>query len=79
MKYSYTIVEARKRLLPRYPHSPIYGIMAPPLHTPTTGGFPLMVDLKHGAAIVGIHEHATRYAPDKSELWISVTLSSYDF
>jgi hypothetical protein len=38
-----------------------------------------MVDLKHGAAIVGIHEHATRYAPDKSELWISVTLSSYDF
>jgi hypothetical protein len=38
-----------------------------------------MVDLKHGAAIVGIHEHVTRYVPDKSELWISVTLSSYDF
>ena len=29
-----------------------------------------MADLKHGAAIVGIHEHATRYAPDKSELQI---------
>ena len=29
-----------------------------------------MVDLKHGAAIVGIHEHVTRYAPDKSELQI---------
>jgi acetyl-CoA C-acetyltransferase len=29
-----------------------------------------MVDLKHGAAIVGIHEHPTRYAPDKSELQI---------
>ena len=29
-----------------------------------------MVDLKHGAAIVGIHEHPTRYAPDKSELLI---------
>lgn len=29
-----------------------------------------MVDLRHAAAIVGIHEHATRYAPDKSELQI---------
>ena len=29
-----------------------------------------MVNLKHGAAIVGIHEHVTRYAPDKSELQI---------
>ena len=29
-----------------------------------------MVDLKHGAAIVGIHEHVTRYAPDLSELQI---------
>lgn len=29
-----------------------------------------MVDLKKGAAIVGIHEHVTRYAPDKSELQI---------
>ena len=29
-----------------------------------------MVDLKHSAAIVGIHEHVTRYAPDKSELQI---------
>ena len=29
-----------------------------------------MIDLKHGAAIVGIHEHPTRYAPDKSELQI---------
>ena len=29
-----------------------------------------MLDLKHGAAIVGIHEHVTRYAPDKSELQI---------
>ncbi|HIM49168.1 MAG TPA: hypothetical protein EYM32_09905, partial [Dehalococcoidia bacterium] len=29
-----------------------------------------MVDLKHAAAIVGIHEHVTRYAPDKSELQI---------
>ncbi|MSQ06805.1 MAG: hypothetical protein EXR54_08425 [Dehalococcoidia bacterium] len=28
------------------------------------------MDLKHGAAIVGIHEHVTRYAPDKSELQI---------
>ena len=27
-----------------------------------------MADLNHGAAIVGIHEHITRYAPDKSEL-----------
>ena len=27
-----------------------------------------MVDLRHGAAIVGIYEHPTRYAPDKSEL-----------
>ena len=27
-----------------------------------------MVDLSRGAAIVGIHEHVTRYAPDKSEL-----------
>ena len=26
------------------------------------------VDLKRAAAIVGIHEHVTRYAPDKSEL-----------
>jgi acetyl-CoA C-acetyltransferase len=29
-----------------------------------------MVDLRHAAAIVGIHEHVTRYAPDKSELQI---------
>ena len=29
-----------------------------------------MVDLRHGAAIVGIHEHVTRYAPDLSELQI---------
>tara|TARA_A100001037_G_scaffold158211_1_gene142581 strand:- start:17673 stop:18854 length:1182 start_codon:yes stop_codon:yes gene_type:complete len=29
-----------------------------------------MVNLNHGAAIVGIHEHQTRYAPDKSELQI---------
>ena len=29
-----------------------------------------MVDLRLGAAIVGIHEHVTRYAPDKSELQI---------
>ena len=29
-----------------------------------------MVDLRRGAAIVGIHEHVTRYAPDKSELQI---------
>ncbi len=29
-----------------------------------------MVDLRHGAAIVGIHEHVTRFAPDKSELQI---------
>ena len=29
-----------------------------------------MVDLRRGAAIVGIHEHPTRYAPDKSELQI---------
>jgi len=29
-----------------------------------------VVDLKKGAAIVGIHEHVTRYAPDKSELQI---------
>ena len=29
-----------------------------------------MVDLKRAAAIVGIHEHVTRYAPDKSELQI---------
>ena len=29
-----------------------------------------MADLRHGAAIVGIHEHVTRYAPDKSELQI---------
>jgi acetyl-CoA C-acetyltransferase len=29
-----------------------------------------VVDLRHGAAIVGIHEHVTRYAPDKSELQI---------
>lgn len=29
-----------------------------------------MVDLYRGAAIVGIHEHVTRYAPDKSELQI---------
>ena len=29
-----------------------------------------MLDLKRGAAIVGIHEHITRYAPDKSELQI---------
>jgi acetyl-CoA C-acetyltransferase len=28
------------------------------------------VDLKRAAAIVGIHEHVTRYAPDKSELQI---------
>ena len=27
-----------------------------------------MVDLRKAAAIVGIHEHPTRYAPDKSEL-----------
>ena len=27
-----------------------------------------MVDLRRAAAIVGIHEHVTRYAPDKSEL-----------
>ena len=27
-----------------------------------------MVDLRHGAAIVGVYEHPTRYAPDKSEL-----------
>ena len=27
-----------------------------------------MVDLRRAAAIVGIHEHPTRYAPDKSEL-----------
>ena len=29
-----------------------------------------MVDLTRSAAIVGIHEHITRYAPDKSELQI---------
>ena len=29
-----------------------------------------MVDLRRAAAIVGIHEHVTRYAPDKSELLI---------
>ena len=29
-----------------------------------------MPDLKRSAAIVGIHEHTTRYAPDKSELQI---------
>jgi acetyl-CoA C-acetyltransferase len=29
-----------------------------------------MVDLRRAAAIVGIHEHTTRYAPDKSELQI---------
>jgi acetyl-CoA C-acetyltransferase len=29
-----------------------------------------MVDLRRAAAIVGIHEHVTRYAPDKSELQI---------
>ena len=29
-----------------------------------------MVDLRRGAAIVGIYEHPTRYAPDKSELQI---------
>ena len=28
------------------------------------------VDLKRAAAIVGIHEHITRYAPDKSELQV---------
>ena len=27
-----------------------------------------MADLNRGAAIVGIHEHITRYAPHKSEL-----------
>ena len=27
-----------------------------------------MADVSRGAAIVGIHEHITRYAPDKSEL-----------
>ena len=27
-----------------------------------------MVGPRRGAAIVGIHEHVTRYAPDKSEL-----------
>ena len=27
-----------------------------------------MVDLRHGAAIVGVYEHPTRYTPDKSEL-----------
>ena len=29
-----------------------------------------MVDLSRSAAVVGIHEHPTRYAPDKSELLI---------
>ena len=29
-----------------------------------------MVDLRRAAAIVGIHEHVTRYAPDKSELQV---------
>ena len=29
-----------------------------------------MVDLRRGAAIVGIHEHPIRYAPDKSDLQI---------
>ena len=29
-----------------------------------------MTDLRRGAAIVGVHEHPTRYAPDKSELQI---------
>ncbi len=29
-----------------------------------------MADLRHSAAIVGIHEHTTRYAPDKSETQI---------
>ena len=29
-----------------------------------------MVDLRRAAAIVGIHEHVTRYSPDKSELQI---------
>ena len=29
-----------------------------------------MVDLRRAAAIVGVHEHVTRYAPDKSELQI---------
>ena len=29
-----------------------------------------MVDLRHAAAIVGIYEHPTRYAPDKSELQV---------
>ena len=33
-------------------------------------GFDFMPDLKRTAAIVGIHEHMTRYAPDKSELQI---------
>ena len=33
-------------------------------------GFDFMPDLKRTAAIVGIHEHITRYAPDKSELQI---------
>ena len=38
------------------------------LYFQATGGN--MVNLNHGAAIVGIHEHQTRYAPDKSELQI---------
>ena len=29
-----------------------------------------MADLRRAAAIVGVHEHVTRYAPDKSELQI---------
>ena len=29
-----------------------------------------MVDLRRAAAIVGVHEHVTRYSPDKSELQI---------
>ena len=29
-----------------------------------------MVDLRRAAAIVGVHEHITRYAPDKSEAQI---------
>ncbi len=29
-----------------------------------------MVDLRKAAAIVGVHEHPTRYAPDKSELQV---------
>ena len=29
-----------------------------------------MVDLRRAAAIVGVHEHPTRYAPDKSDTLI---------